>query len=146
MRIDHVSNAISHDQPANAVQLHLTRLAGTFVGGRIQLCWGIRNLMLASQNDHYLEVVRPLYNPSAESTQFGKVVSQRIESGYGWSEWVVAVDDVPKIEENLGRSAVDVHFIKLGEKDLEWKQIGVILILDDKKFPLFIGWLSLVHL
>jgi hypothetical protein len=40
---------------------------------------------------------------------------------------------------------VDGHRTKPDEKDLSWKQISILGILEDKQLPLFIEWLSLDH-
>jgi hypothetical protein len=145
MRLDHVSYVTSHDQLADTVQRLGARLGSTFVDGGIHPRFGTRNFTLPLQNGHYLEVVCPLDHPSSDSTPFGKAVSQRAAEGGGWLTWVVAVDDVSKIEKRLGRAAVDGHRTKPDGKDLAWKQIGVLATLEDKQLPFFIEWLSLDH-
>jgi hypothetical protein len=122
-----------------------SRFTSTFVDGGIHPRFGTRNFTLPLQNGHYLEVVCPLDHPSSDSTPFGKAVSQRAAEGGGWLTWVVAVDDVSKIEKRLGRAAVDGHRTKPDGKDLAWKQIGVLGTLEDKQLPFFIEWLSLDH-
>jgi hypothetical protein len=145
MRSGHASYVTSHDQLADTVQRLGSRFASTFVDGGIHLRFGTRNFTLPLQNGHYLEVVFPLDNPSSNSTPFGKADSQRAVEGGGWLTWVVAVDDVSKIEKCLGRAAVDGHRTKPDGKDLAWKQIGVLGTLEDKQLPFFIEWLSLDH-
>ena len=145
MRLDHVSYVTSHDQLADTVQRLGARLGSTFVDGGIHPRFGTRNFTLPLQNGHYLEVVCPLDHPSSDSTPFGKAVSERAAEGGGWLTWVVAVDDVSKIEKRLGRAAVDGHRTKPDGKDLAWKQIGVLGTLKDKQLPFFVEWLSLDH-
>jgi hypothetical protein len=144
MRLDHVSYVTSHDQLADTVQRLGARLGSTFVDGGIHPRFGTRNFTLPLQNGHYLEVVCPLDHPSSDSTPFGKAVSQRAAEGGGWLTWVVAVDDVSKIEKRLGRAAVDGHRTKPDGKDLAWKQIGVLGTLEDKQLPFFIEWFHLI--
>ena len=112
MRLDHVSYVTSHDQLADTVQRLGARLGSTFVDGGIHPRFGTRNFTLPLQNGHYLEVVCPLDHPFSDSTPFGKAVSQRAAEGGGWLTWVVAVDDVSKIEKRLGRTVVDGHRTK----------------------------------
>jgi hypothetical protein len=145
MRLDHVSYVTSHDQLADTVQRHGVRLASTFIDGGIYPRFSTRNFTLPLQNGHYLEVVRPLDHPSSDSTPFGKAVSQRAAEGGGWLTWLIAVDDVSKIEKRLGRAAVYGHRTKPDGKDLAWKQIGMLGTLEDKQLPFFIEWLSLDH-
>jgi hypothetical protein len=107
MHIDHVLYITPHDQLADTFQRLSARLGSTFVDGGIRQYFGTRNFTLPLQNCHYLEVVCPLDHPSSDSTPFGKAVSQRASEGDGWLTWVVAVDDVSKIEKRLGRAAED---------------------------------------
>ena len=145
MRINHASSITPRDQIADTFQRLGVRLGSTFVDGGIHPRFGTRNFTLPLQNNHYLEVVCPLDHPSSDSTPFGKAVSQRATEGGGWLTWVVAVDDVSKIEKRLGRASIDGHRTKQDGKDLAWKQIGVLGTLEDKQLPFFIEWLSLDH-
>jgi hypothetical protein len=145
IRAGHISYATSQDQLADTVQRVGARLSSMFVNGGIHPRFGTRNFTLPLQNGHYLEVVCPLDHPSSDSIPFGKAVSQRAAEGGGWLTWVVAVDDVSKIEKRLGLAAVDGHRTKPDGKDLAWKQIGVLGTLADKQLPFFIEWLSLDH-
>ena len=145
MRLDHVSYVTSHDQLADTVQRLGARLGSTFVDGGIHPRFGTRNFTLPLQNGHYLEVVCPLDHPSSDSIPFGKAVSQRAAEGGGWLTWVVAVDDVSKIEKRLGRAAVDGHRTKPDGTDLSWKQIGVLGTLEDRQMPFFVQWIKNHH-
>ena len=145
MRINHASSITPRDQLADTFQRLGARLGSTFVDGGIHPRFGTRNFTLPLQNGHYLEVVCPLDHPSSDSTPFGKAVSQRATEDGGWLSWVVAVDDISKIEKRLGRAAVDGHRTKPDRKDLTWKQISVLGTLEDKQLPFFIEWLSLDH-
>jgi hypothetical protein len=145
MRSSHASYVTFHDQLADTVQRLGSRFTSTFVDGGIHPRFGTRNFTLPLRNGHYLEVVCPLDHPSSDSTPFGKADSQLVAEGGGWLTWVVAVDDVSKIEKRLGRAAVDDHRTKPDGKDLAWKQIGVLGTLEDKQLPFFIEWLSLDH-
>jgi hypothetical protein len=145
MRKVYVMDINSHDQLDDTFQRLGTRLGSTFVDDGIHPRFSTRNFTLPLQNGHYLEVVCPLDHPSSDSTPIGKAVSQRAAEGSGWLTWVVAVDDVSKIEKRLGRAAVDGHRTKTDGTDLAWKQIGVLGTLEDKQLPFFIEWLSLDH-
>ena len=143
MRLDHVSYVTSHDQLADTVQRLDTRLSSTFVNGCIHSRFGAHKFILLLKNGDCLEVVCPLEHPSSDSTPFGKSISQRSAEDDGWLTWVVAVDNVSKIEKRLGRAAVDGHCTKPDGNDLAWKQIGVLGTLEDKQLPFFIEWLPL---
>ena len=145
MRINHASSITPRDQLADTFQRLGARIGSTFVDGGIHPRFGTRNFTLSLQNGHYLEVVCPLDHPSSDSTPFGKAVSRRAIEGGGWLTWVVAVNDVSKIEKRLGRAEVDGHRTKPDGKDLVWKQIGVLGTLEDKQLPFLIEWLSLDH-
>lgn len=140
MRLDHISYVTSHDQLADTVQRLGSRLGSTFVDGGIHPRFGTRNFTLPLLNGQYLEVVCPLDHPATETSPFGKAVSQRAAEGGGWLTWVLATNDVSKIESRLGRSAVDGHRTKPDGTDLKWKQIGVLGTLEDRQLPFFIEW------
>ena len=112
LRLDLSLSVTSQDRLVDTSQRLGARLGSTFVDGRINPRFGTCNITLPLQNGHYLEVVCPLNHPSSDSTPFGKAVSQRTAEGGGWLTWVVAVDDVSKIEKRLGRATVDGHRIK----------------------------------
>jgi hypothetical protein len=145
MRSDLSLFVVSPDRLDDTFQRLGSRLGSTFIDGGIYPRFSTRNFTLPLQNGHYLEVVCPLDHPSSDSTPFGKAVSQRAVEGGGWLTWIVAVDDVSKIEKRLGRAAVDGHRTKPDGKDLAWKQIGVLETLEDKQCPFFIECLSLDH-
>jgi len=145
MRLGHISYVTHRHQLADTVQRLGARLGNTFVDGGIHPRFGTLNCTLSSQGGPYLEIVCPLDHPSSDSTPFGEAVSQRAAEGGDWLTWVVAVDDVSKIEKRLGCAAVDGHRTKPDEKDLAWKQIGVLGTLENKQLPFFIEWLSIDH-
>ena len=140
MRLDHISYVTSHDQLADTVQRLGSRLGSAFVDGGVHPRFGTRNFTLPLLNGQYLEVVCPLDHPATETSPFGKAVSQRATEGGGWLTWVLATNDVSKIESRLGRSAVDGHRTKPDGTDLKWKQIGVLGTLEDRQLPFFIEW------
>ena len=145
MRINHASSITPRDQLADTFQLLGARLGSTFVDGGIHPRFGTRNFIPPLQNGHYLEIVCPLDHPSSDSTPFGKAVSQRAAEGGGWLTWVVAVDDVSKIEKRLGRASIDGHRTKPDSKDVAWKQIRSLGTLKDRQLPFFSELLSLNH-
>ena len=145
MHLDHVSYVTSHDQLADTVQRLGSRLGTAFVDGGVHPRFGTRNFTLPLTDGHYIEVVCPLDHPASDASPFGKAVSKRANEGGGWLTWVVSVDDVTKIEERLGRPAVEGHRRKPDGTDLRWKQIGVLDTLEDSQLPFFIQWLSVEH-
>ena len=145
MRKDDASYITSNDRIADTFQRLGARLGSTFVDGGIHPHFGTCKFTLSLQNGYYLVVFCRLDQPSSDSTPFGKAVLQRAAEGSCLLTWVVAVDDVSKIEKRLGRAAVDGHRTKLDAKDLARKQISVLGTLEDNQLTSFIEWLSLDH-
>jgi hypothetical protein len=145
MRLDHVSYVTSHDQLADTVQRLGSRLGSTFVDGGVHPRFGTRNFTAPLQNGQYIEVVCPLDHPSTEQTPWGKAVSRKAQSGGGWLTWVFSTEDISKVEEKFGRSAVEGHRTRPDGSDLKWKQIGVTEIADSHELPFFIQWLTTDH-
>ena len=145
MRLDHISYVTSHDQLADTVQRLGSRLGSTFVDGGVHPRFGTRNFTMPLLDGQYLEVVCPLDHPAADSSPFGKAVSQRANEGGGWLTWVVSVNDVKTLETRLGRTAVDGHRTKPDGTDLKWKQIGVLGTLQDRQLPFFVEWIANHH-
>ena len=145
MRLDHISYAASHDQLVDVVQRLGSRIGSAFTDGGIHPRFGTRNFTLPLTNGHYLEVVCPLDHPAADSSPFGKVVSQRANEGGGWLTWVVSTDDISPTEKRLGREAVEGHRTRPDGTDLRWKQLGVLDTLEDSQLPFFIQWLTTDH-
>ena len=145
MRLDHISYAASHDQLIDVVQRLGSRIGTAFTDGGIHPRFGTRNFTLPLMNGHYLEVVCPLDHPAADSSPFGKMVSQRVTEGGGWLGWVISTDDISPIEKSLGREAVDGHRTRPDGTDLRWKQVGVLDTLKDFQIPFFIEWLTSEH-
>ena len=145
MRLDHVSYVTSHDQLADTVQRLGALIGSPFVDGGFHPRFGTRNFTLPLQNGRYLEVVCPLDHPATDSSPFGKAVSRRASEGGGWLTWVLATENIGDIEKKLGREAVEGHRKKPDGKDLSWKQIGILELLENRQLPFFIKWLTLDH-
>jgi hypothetical protein len=144
-RLDHISYAASRDQLVDVVQRLGSRIGAPFTDGGIHPRFGTRNFTLPLKNGHYIEVVCPLDHPAADSTPFGKAVTQRVNEGGGWMTWVVATDDISPVESRLGRSAVDGSRKKPDGTELKWKQLGILGTLEDSQLPFFIQWLTKDH-
>lgn len=145
MRIDHVSYAASHNQISDVVQRIGSRLGSTIVDGGIHPRFGTRNFILPLKGQQYIEIVCPLEHPASLQTPFGQMVSKKAEEGGGWLAWVIATDDISKIEERIGRRAVNSHRIKPDGNELKWKQLGIKETMEDSQLPFFIEWESRSH-
>jgi hypothetical protein len=97
------------------------------------------------QNGQYIEVVCPLGHPSTDQTLWGKAVSKRAQEGKSWLTWVFATEDISKVEEKFGRSAIEGHRTRPDGSDLKCKQIGDTEITDSRELPFFIQWLTADH-
>jgi hypothetical protein len=144
MRSGHTSYVTSHDQLADSVQRLGARFGSTFVDGGIHTRSGTRKFIPPLQNGHYLEVVCPLDHPATEQTPWVRLLARNQRSG-GWLTWVFATEDISKVEEKFGRSAIEGHRTRPDGSDLKWKQIGVNEITDSRELPFFIQWLTTDH-
>ena len=141
MRLDHLSYAAPADHLADVVQRIGSRLGAAFVDGGVHPRFGTRNFVLPLAGGTYLEVVAALDHPAAERAPFGQAVKQRAVDGGGWLGWVVAVDDISRVEQRLGRASVDGHRRRPDGYELVWRQIGVNDLIADPQLPFFIQWL-----
>ena len=145
MRLDHVSYVASHDQISDVVNRIGSQIGTAFVDGGIHPKFGTRNFTAPLINNQYIEVVCPMDHPATDSTPFGRAVKKKAEEGGGWMTWVLAVDDISETEKLFKRNAVDGVRKKPDGTLLNWKQIGVLEVLDDSKMPFFIQWVSSNH-
>ncbi len=140
MRLDHISYACTSGELADVVQRIGSDLGATFRDGGRHPQFGTRNFILPLAGGSYVEVVSALDHPAAEKAPFGQAVSQRARNGGGWLSWVVSVNDMTPIEERLGREAKPGHRIRPDGVDLNWKQIGVLDVMEDPQLPFFVKW------
>jgi hypothetical protein len=99
-------------------------------------------MVLALSAGTYVEVVEVLDHPASDKAPFGQAVRARSELGGGWLGWVVAVDDIAKVEARLGRESVPGNRHRPDGVELTWRQIGVKGLQSDPQLPFFIEWLS----
>lgn len=140
MRLDHVSYAVSHNELVDTIQRLGGLLGGTFLDGGRHPSFGTNNFILPLSGGTYLEVVAPLDHPAAEKAPFGRAVRACAEDGGGWLGWVIAVDDITKVEQRLGRAAADGQRVRPDGVTLTWKQIGINEVIEDPSLPYFTQW------
>jgi hypothetical protein len=145
MRLDHVSYVASHDQISDVVNRIGSQIGTAFVDGGMHPKFGTRNFTAPLLNGQYIEIVCPMDHPATDSTPFGRAVKKKAEEGGGWMTWVLATDNISKVEESLGRKAVDGQRKKPNGSILQWKQLGVLDILEDSQQPFYIEWVSKEH-
>ena len=145
MRLDHVSYVASHDQISDVVNRIGSQIGTAFVDGGIHPKFGTRNFTAPLLNGQYIEVVCALDHPATDLTPFGRAVKKKSEEGGGWMSWVLAVDDISKIESTFSRSAINGERKKPNGSVLKWKQIGVLEVLEDFSQPFFVEWISKDH-
>ena len=107
MRLDHISYVASHDQISDVVNRIGSQIGTAFIDGGIHPKFGTRNFTAPLLNNQYIEVVCPLDHPATDSTPFGRAVKKKAEEGGGWLTWVIATEDITKVESRLGRTSVD---------------------------------------
>ena len=66
-----------------------------------------------------------LDHPASDKAPFGQAVRARSALGGGWLGWVVAVDDITKVEVRLGRDSVQGNRHRPDGVELRWRQVGV---------------------
>jgi hypothetical protein len=142
VRLDHLSYAAGPEGLGATAQRLGAALGAGFRDGGMHPGFGTRNFVLPIANGVYLEVVAALDHPAADKAPFGQAVKARAEAGGGWLAWVVAVDDIAPVEARLGRSAVNGHRRRPDGVELNWRQLGVLDLLDDPALPFFIQWRS----
>ena len=145
MRLDHVSYATSHEQISDVVNRIGSQIGTSFVDGGIHPRFGTRNFTAPLLNGQYIEVVCPMDHPATDSTPFGKAVKKKVEAGGGWLTWVISTDNIEEIEKALGRKSVVGNRKRPDGSELEWKQIGVLDMLEDFQKPFFVQWLTDFH-
>ena len=140
VRLDHISYAAGPEGIAAAAQRIGSALGAGFRDGGMHPRFGTRNFVLPLAGGVYLEVVGPLDHPASDKAPFGQAVKMRTASGGGWLAWVVAVDDIGPVEQRLGRTAVAGHRRRPDGVDLNWRQVGVLDLMDDPALPFFVEW------
>ena len=145
MRLDHVSYVASHDQISDVVNRIGSQIGTAFVDGGIHPKFGTRNFTAPLLNGQYIEIVCPLDHPATDATPFGQAVKKKADAGGGWMAWVIAVDNIDKVEKHYGRKATEGKRQKPDGTILEWKQLGVKDILQNSQLPFFVEWISNTH-
>jgi hypothetical protein len=145
MRLDHVSYVASHDQISDVVNRIGSQIGTAFVDGGIHPKFGTRNFTAPLLNNQYIEIVCPLDHPATDVTPFGQAVKKKADAGGGWLSWILAVEEITKIEKRLGRNSIPGQRKKPDGSELNWKQIGVLGTLEDAQLPFFIEWISNSH-
>jgi hypothetical protein len=140
VRLDHVSYACAAEEFSSTVNRLGGLLGAAFRDGGVHPRYGTRNAVLPLDGDCYVEVVAPLGHPSTETRPFGQAVRRRAELGGGWLGWVVAVDDLAPFEQRLGRQAAEGHRRRPDGTLLQWRQIGLLELLDDPQIPYLLQW------
>ncbi len=140
MRVDHVSYAAEHDG-AKATAERLGELIGVPpVEGGNHPRFGTLSVILPLMHQRYVEVVEVLDHPASYKAPFGQVVRARSEEGGGWLGWVLAVDDIDKHAERLGREPARGNRHRPDGVELTWRQLGVRGLQADPQLPFFIQW------
>ncbi|GAA5159077.1 VOC family protein [Ornithinimicrobium tianjinense] len=140
MRIDHVSYAAGPEGLLATAERLAAQLGVTPRDGGVHPRFGTRNIILPLAEGRYVEIVECLEHPSSDKAPFGQAVKAASERGGGWMAWVVAVSDLARVEERLGRQAVDGHRVTPEGTDLQWRQIGIRDVIDHGNLPFFIRW------
>jgi hypothetical protein len=146
MRLDHLSFAAGPEGLAATAERIGAQLGTEFTDGGVHPRFGTRNVTLPLSGGTYLEIVEVLDHPASDKAPFGQAVRARSAAGGGWLGWVVAVDDITRVERRLGREAVSGNRHRPDGVELSWKQIGVNGLIADPQLPFFIQWASPVEL
>ena len=142
MRLDHLSYAAGPDGLKGTAARIGALLGEEFQDGGIHPRFGTLNMVLPLTAGTYIEVVAVLDHPASDKAPFGQAVRARSELGGGWLGWVVAVDDIAKVEARLGRESVQGNRHRPDGFELRWRQIGVKGLQSDPQLPFFIEWES----
>ena len=74
-----------------------------------------------------------------------RLLARKHKKATAGSRRFFATEDISKVEEKFGRSAIEGHRTRPDGSDLKWKQIGVNEITDSRELPFFIQWLTADH-
>jgi hypothetical protein len=140
MRLDHLSYAAGPEGILETSRRLAGLLGEDFVDGGVHPRFGTRNMVLPLGDGLYLEVVAVLDHPASEKALFGQAVRARTEAGGGWLAWVVAVDDISRVEHRLILPAVRGSRHRPDGVELRWQQLGVSGLLADPQLPVFVRW------
>jgi hypothetical protein len=140
MRLDHLSYAAGPDGLTSTAARLGELLGEEFSDGGIHPRFGTVNMVLPLTAGTYLEVVSVLDHPASDKAPFGQAVRARSLLGGGWLGWVLAVDDISKVEERLGRESVQGNRHRPDGVELRWRQIGVKGLQSDPQLPFFVQW------
>jgi hypothetical protein len=140
VHLDHLSYAAGPEGLAACVQRIGAKLGAGFTDGGLHPSFGTRNFVLPLAEGCYLEVVVALDHPAADRAPFGRAVKSRSLAGGGWLAWAVAVDDIGRYEQRLGRAAAAGHRRRPDGFDLRWLQIGLNDVAADRQLPFFVQW------
>jgi Glyoxalase-like domain len=140
MRLDHVSYACGPDGILATADRIGAQLGETFHDGGVHPRFGTRNMILPLTAGTYVEIVEVLDHPASDKVPFGQAVRARSALGGGWLGWVVAVDDIVKVEARLGRESVQGNRHRPDGVELRWRQLGVMGLQADPQLPFFVQW------
>ena len=140
MRLDHIVFAAGPGGLAGTTERLSALLGEDFSGGGVHPRFGTRNSILPLTEGTYLEVVEVLDHPASDKAPFGQAVRAASEAGGGWLGWVVAVDDIGKVEARLGRESVPGNRHRPDGTELKWRQLGIKGLMADPQVPYFIEW------
>ncbi len=104
-----------------------------------------RNFTLLLQNGQYIEVVCLLDHPAKVQTPCNKAIRKKAREGGGWLTWVLETEDISKVKDKFGNSAIEGHRAIPGGSDLKRRQVGVNEITDSRGLPLFIQCPTVDH-
>jgi hypothetical protein len=140
MRLDHLSYAAGPEGRRETAARLAEELGEHFVDGGLHPRFGTRNMVLPLRDQTYLEVVEVLDHPASDKAPFGQAVRAKSAQGGGWLGWVVAVDDIDKVEARLGQEAVLGNRFRPDGVELRWRQVGVMGLKSDPQLPFFVEW------
>jgi hypothetical protein len=140
VRLDHVSYACGADAFPSTVSRLGSLLGRPFTDGGVHPRYGTRNAVLPLDGGSYVEVVTPLDHPATDSAPFGQAVKRRAALGGGWLGWVVSVQDLAPFEKRLGRPSAEGHRRRPDGVLLQWRQIGLLELIEDPQIPYLIEW------
>jgi hypothetical protein len=140
VQLDHVSYAVGCSEFPSTVNRLGALLGAPFVDGGVHPRYGTRNAVLPLDGGSYVEVVTPLDHPATDKMPFGRAVRRRAELGGGWLGWVVSVEDLAPFEKRLGRPSAEGHRRRPDGVLLQWRQIGLLELIDDPQLPYLVEW------
>ena len=138
--VDHIVYAVG-DLEVGAARFRDEFGLGSVVGGR-HPGWGTTNRIvpLGGSGQEYVELVAVVDREEAAASEFGRAVTDAVDSGQRLVGWAIATDDLHGIASRLSLQLTRGSRTTPDGSTLRWQLAGVAHALSTGALPFFIQW------